>query len=72
MLRHLVATQPEPLVTSLIAEAADSDDVNSAQSAHDYAAARLDDMSAIVPPGLAADILNQFDEKTREWGRAPL
>ncbi len=68
--RAAIAADPGVLATALFHEAADSDDVTSGASAHDYLEARLAELSAFT--GEAANqVRRQFAAMVARWDETP-
>jgi hypothetical protein len=67
-LEALVAANRPAFVAALVAEAADNDDVASAESALAYARLRLNDFAPLLSDRLRAEIELAFQGQTAGWG----
>jgi hypothetical protein len=67
-LEALIRENHGRFTAALVAEAADSDDVGSADSALAYARLRLSDFAALLSDRLRLEIELEFQEMTADWG----
>lgn len=65
--RAAVATDPPTLANALFAEAADSDDVTSIESARDYLDGRLAFLADYVPEDAVVALRAAFESRLRAW-----
>lgn len=61
--------RPEVLAAALAAEAAENDDVTSAEAARDYLELRLRFFGELVGPPVDAAVRRRFDELVSRWER---
>ncbi len=65
--RAAISAAPAVLADALFAEAADSDDVTSVESALDYLEGRLVFLGPLVEPPAAGEIRDAFRQRLRAW-----
>lgn len=65
--RAAIGADPGVLANALFAEAADSDDVTSIESARDYFEGRLAFLADNVPGAAVASLRATFEERLRAW-----
>lgn len=64
----LIAEDPSVFAAGLLAEAADNDDVTSAEAALGYFEDRLRYFTGIIEPGVAAALRAEFTRRLAAWG----
>ena len=65
--RSAISARPGDFASALFLEAADSDDVISAESARDYLAGRLAFFDGLVSKEAKRAVVSSFDERLRAW-----
>lgn len=65
--RDAITARPGDFASAVFAEAADSDDVTSSESALDYLRTRLADFDSLVTPGAEVLVNDAFRERLRAW-----
>ena len=65
--RRAITARPGDFASALFAEAADSDDVTSAEAALDYLRARLAEFDGLVTAEAAPRVEAAFGERLRAW-----
>jgi len=65
--RAAIAGDPATLANALFAEAADSDDVTSIESARDYLEGRIAFLAGSLPGDAVAPLRAAFEERLRAW-----
>ncbi len=66
--REAIATDPDAFAGALFREAADNDDVTSAEAALDYLETRLSFFGDLIPPEARLAIRAAFANRLTSWG----
>ncbi len=69
--RRAISARPGDFASALFLEAADSDDVTSADNARDYLVLRLSAFEDLLDDATANAVRAAFDERLRAWEQPP-